>query len=304
MQPLMSEQKQKILSTLIVSIGAFLGFQALSYTIGLYQLKTSLFLSFYIYAFHIFWLTFLFDLHFKKRGVLANARLNHKGISMFWHAFKDRCAHVRKWEYLRHYQNYLVLPGLIYWSTVTLLFLNPFNPILKMLLVASATFAMSVAYWYMKEHISRRLEHQDRWIKVLSLVKLFAAFLIYSAMIGVTFHYGYDAFFLLSAVMTITFLLVYQALFQHNLLNFNIFLWIIIIALIMALIAIWVMSNWNAEYFTAGLVMLAVYNTLWGILHHHLDKTLTRRVAFEYIVMMVFIVSFLFASHNFNQRVV
>lgn len=299
-----SEQKEKFLSTLIVTIGAFLGFEALSYIIGIYQLKGSLYVAFYVYAFHIFWLTFLFDLHLKKRGVLATAKLNHRGIRMVWEAFIQRIEHVRKWEYLRHYQNYLVLPGLLYWSAVILLFLNPFDNQLKQLIVISSTAALSVAYWYMKEHISRRLEAMDHWIRVLSVVKLFAAFLVYSAAVGTTIHFGFGPDFLFAAVVTLTFLLLYQALFQHRLLNFQIVIWILVIAFAQGVASYWVYNNWNTEYFTAGLVMLAVYNTLWGILHHHLDKTLTRKVVFEYVIMMVFIITFLLAGHNFNQRVI
>ena len=71
----------------------------------------------------------------------------------------------------------------------------------------------------------------------------------------------------------------------------------------MALVSFWVYSNWNSEYLTAGLVMLAVYNAAWGILHHRLDNTLTKKVAFEYLAMMVFIVTLVFAGHNFNQRI-
>ena len=297
------EQREKYLSNLIVTLGAFLGFEAISYAIGIYQLKQSMYLAFYIYAFHIFWLTFLFDLHFKKRGVLAYARMNHTGMKMFWEALKDRLAHIRKWEYIRHYQNYLVLPGTLYWSVVILLFLNPFKDGLKQIIILSATFAMSVAYWYMKEHVSRQLEHQEVWIKVLAVVKLFAAFLIYSAILGVTFNYAYDASFLLSCVFTLTFLLVYQALFQHRLLNFEIFVWIIIIGFAMAVVSYWVYQNWNTQYFSGGLVLLAVYNMLWGILHNYLDKTLTRKIVFEYFIMMVLIISVLLASHNFNQRI-
>ena len=298
-----NEQKEKYLSTLIVTLGAFLGFEAVSYAIGIYQLKSSLYLSFYIYAFHIFWLTFLFDLHFKKRGVLANARLNHQGAKMFWEAFKQRVAHVRNWEYWRHYQNYLVLPGVLYWSVVILLFLNPFKFGVKQAIILSASFAMSVAYWFMKEHVSRALEHQAEWIKVLGLVKLFAAFLIYSAILGVTFNQGFDGWFLLTSTLTLTFLLVYQALFQHRLLNFEIFLWIVIISFVMGIVSLWVYQNWDTQYFSGGLVMLAVYNMLWGILHNYLDKTLNRRVVWEYLVMMVLVISVLFASHNFGQRV-
>lgn len=300
----MSAQKQRYLSIFIVTLGAFLGFQAVSYTIGIFQLKIGLFLSLYIYAFHIFWLTFLFDLHLKKRGVLAIARLNNKGVRIFWEAFKQRVEHLKNWDYLRHYQNYLVLPAMIYWGTVSLLYLNPFKGELKQMIVWSATFAMGVAYWFMKEHISRRLEAQYSWIKVLSLVKLYAAFLLYCALIGVSFRYDLSVGFLMIATMIVTFLLVYQALFQHHLLTIHIFTWNIIIALAMGIIAVWVYTYWNAEYFSGGLVMLAVYNTLWGILHHELDKTLTRKIVFEYVIMMLLIISFLFAGHNFGQRII
>jgi hypothetical protein len=300
----MGETKHKILSTLIVSIGAFLGFQAVSYVIGIYQLKSAVQVAFYIYFFHIFWLTFLFDLHLKKRGVFAVAKLNHQGAKLFWEACKQRLAHLRRWEYLRHYQNYLVLPGLLYWSTVVLLLLNPFAGGLKQAIVFSSSIAMSVAYWFMKEHVSRRLESQHHWILILSIVKLFAAFLVYTALIWTAKHYGFGADFLLPATITLTFLLLYQALFQHNFLNFHIFIWIVIIALAMGVVSFWVFENWNTQYFSAGLVMLAVYNTMWGILHHYLDKTLTRKVVFEYLAMMLLIISILFASHNFNQKVI
>jgi len=299
-----SETKNKIISVFIVTFGAFLGFEALSYIIGIYQLRGSLYVAFYVYAFHIFWLTFVFDLHLKKRGVLANARLNHKGIKMVWMACQDRIEHLKRWDYLRHYQNYLVLPGLLYWGTVILLFLNPFKTNLKQFLIIASTVALNVAYWYMKEHVSKNLEHQHHWLRVLSIVKLYTGFIVYSAVIGVAFNQGFDAGFLMMATVILTFLMLYQALFQHRLLTLQVLLWVIIISMTTGLVSLWVYQNWSSEYFTAGLVVLAVYNSLWGILHHHLDKTLTRQVVLEYLSMMIFIVSILVAGHNFNQRVI
>jgi len=303
MNPLMSEQKHKILSTVIVTMTAFLGFEALSFSIGIYQLKSSLFLSFYIYAFHILWLTFVFDLHFKERGIIDVIKLNHRGLKLFWEALKLRFKYMANWQHWRHYQNHLVLPGLAYWSTVILLFLNPFNSGLKQALVIFATITMAVGYWFFHEHISRHLEVVNWGIKILSVVKLFVAFMVYSALVGVTSYFGYDVWFLLLATFTLTFLLIYQALFQHNLLTFSIFLWIVIIAMVMAIVSMWVYGNWNAQYFSAGVVMLAIYNTLWGLLHHYLDRSLTRTVVLEYLVMLLLVISILFASHNFNQRV-
>src|SRR5436190_24062661 len=103
-----NELKHKLISTFIVSVGAFLGFEAVSYILGIYQLNTGIAVAFYVYIFHIFWLTFLFDLHLKKRGIMASIQLNEKGEKMVWEAVKQRTEHLRKWEYLRHFQNYLV----------------------------------------------------------------------------------------------------------------------------------------------------------------------------------------------------
>jgi hypothetical protein len=294
-KPLLNETKHKILSVLIVTIGALLGFEAISGAIGIYQIKTGLYLSFYIYAFHIFWLTFLFDMHLKTRGVWGNNLRE---------ALRLRFAYMKNWYHFRHFQNYLVLPGIIYWGTVILLLLNPFDTALKQGITICSTIALSVAYWFMKEHISKRLEHQDHWIRILSLVKIYAAFILFSATVGVTFYYGFNSSFLFLSVFTLTFLLIYQALFQHRLLSFQIFAYVLLIAVVLALASLWIFNNWNTEYFAAGLVLLAVYNSLWGILHHHLDKTLTKKIAVEYMAMSALVITIVLASHNFSQRVI
>jgi hypothetical protein len=303
MRALMNETKNKILSNIIVTTGAFLGFEALSFSVGVYQIKIYVFLAFVIYFFHIFWLTFLFDLHLKKRGVLANAKLNHKGMKMVWEAFKNRVEHVKNWHYWQHYQNYLILPGVAYWSVVVLLFLNPFKHSLKQLIIISATFSLSVAYWFMRAHVSRKLESHESWISILALVKLFAAFLIYSAILGLAWYYGFDWTVIFYSIFALTFLLIYQALFQHNLFRFQVAVGVFAISIFVGLVALWVYAFWGGEYFTGGLVMLAFYNTLWGSIHHYLDKSLTRKVAFEYVFMMILVISILMAGHNFNERV-
>ncbi|MBI4363249.1 MAG: hypothetical protein HY545_00165, partial [Candidatus Doudnabacteria bacterium] len=221
-KPLMGERKQKMLSTLIVSFGAFFGFEALSYILEIYQLKTYAYVAIYVYLFHIFWLTFLFDLHFKNRGVLT-ANLDYKGFALLRNALKMRFEHVFTWKYYRHYQNYLILPGLLYWSIAILLFLNPFKPLLKQIIIVLGSICMMVAYWYMKEFFSRRLEAHELGIKVLAFVKIFAAFFIYSAIFGLTGFFNLGIWFAVPAIFATTFLLVYQALFQHKFLSFDIY---------------------------------------------------------------------------------
>jgi hypothetical protein len=298
------QKKHKVISTLIVTVGAFIGFQAVSYVVGLYQLNQALFLSFYIYIFHVLWLMFVFDLHLKKRSVIANLKLSHQGFGLLWRALLERFSYMLNWHHFRHFQNHLVLPGLIYWATIVLIYLNPFNYTMKQVIILAATACLNVAYWYMKEHVTSRMEARVVSLRLLALVKLFTAFMIYSAVMGVTIHFGYSAWFLGTATGVITFLLMYQALFQHDFINLSVLLWILIVSSVMAGVSMLVYQYWNTQYFAAGLVMLAVYNSMWGLLHHHLEKTLTGRIALEYLAMTALVISLLLGSHNFDQRVV
>lgn len=303
MRPLMSENKQRFLSTLIVSCGAVVGFEALAYIVGIYQIKTYISLAFYIYIFHALWLTFLFDLHLKKRGILASLRLTHHGMRLVGQALKERVRHLTHWDHLRHYQNYLILPAIIYWSVVVLLFLNPFRQVVKQFIILTAGLSMSIAYWYFKERFNARLEQHETWLKVLNIVKLFTAFLAYSGAIGLTWYYGLGVDFLIMLTFVATFLLLYQALFQHKLLSFRVLLFIIIIAAIISLVSALVYYYWGTNYLSGGLVLLSIYNMLWGIFHHYLDQKLNRRIFLEYVLMMILILSFLFASHDFRPQV-
>ena len=291
----MTQKQHKILSTLIITAVSFFGFEILNYIIGLYQLRGSLFVAIYFYAFHIFWLFFLFDLHLK-------AKIDWQ--KSFVEGLRERFAHLKQWAYIRHFLNYLILPSILYWSAVILMFLNPFNYNLKHAIAFTTTAALSVAYYYMKEHISRKFEHDSNWLFVLAIVKLFAVFMSYSAAVALTFYMGMNTNFLFDMVLVATFLLLYQALFQHGLLNLEIILWVLGIALLMACCSLWVYHNWNTEYFAAALGLVAIYNMFWGLLHNYLDKTLDKKIALEYLAMMILILSLILASHNFSQKVI
>ena len=288
MKTLFGPVKHKIISVAIVSLGALLGFEALSFILGIYQIGMFVHVAVYIFLFHVFWLTFLFDLHLKNR---------------FWKSLKERTEHVFNWHYFRHYLNFYILPGLIYWSVVCILFLNPFNTLIKQTAIVAGSFCMSVAYWFFKETYSRKLELHEHSIKYLSLVKLFTAFLLYSAVLGITWYFGYGRNFLITFVFIGTYALLYQALFQHKLLSLNAHAFMLLTAAATTAAGLAVYQFWNSEYFTGGLVLLSVYNFMWGILHHRMDKTLNAKVIGEYFFITVLLLSILISTHNFGPRI-
>ncbi len=304
MKPLFSEYKQKVLSSILATLVSLIGFEVLNFILGeTYQLVTFARVAVYVYVFHFLWLTFLFDLHFKKRAVLAEFSPDHKGLRLLWKAFIERVRHMLNWHYFRHYLNFLILPAIVYWSVILLMSINPFDANLKQLIIIISTICLAVIYWHFKEIFRKNFELHDFGFKILTLVKLLAVFLFYSAVIGYTFYFGFGPGFLFTSVFIGTFLLVYQALFQHRLLGKKVFLSNLAIALVTAAVSYWIYQVWNYVYLTAALVLLAVYNTCWGALHHYWDNNLTKRLAIEYIILLLLVLSILLASHDFTPRI-
>lgn len=292
----------KILSTFFVSIITLLGFASLGAIIGLNQPEIFFKTAVYIYAFHILWIVFVYDLHLKHRASveLTSAKLR----DLIRRALIVRFKHFLHWPYLRHYLNYLILPTLVFWSVAMLLYMNPFFMGLKNAIIFAATGTLAVYYWHMKEHLAARFEQRSWSLKVFGAVKLIAAYLVFAAVFGAATYYGLDRNLLFYFVLTTSFLLIYQALFQHDFTGPKMTLIILAVSVLIGITGVWIVLIWNAQYFTAALVLLAIYNTLWAFVHHTLDKTFTSQLALEYLVLAMLIVSIIFATHNFGTRVI
>ena len=128
---------------------------------------------------------FLYDLHFKNPGALSRAIKRHETVAYWLHrsckilfsAFWDRIYHIRSWRYFKHFQNYLLLPGIIFWSTVSLLYLNLGRTEVQQTFILLSSIALIITYWYLKEIFRRKKEIVDHDIfVVLSVVKLYSVF--------------------------------------------------------------------------------------------------------------------------------
>jgi hypothetical protein len=299
----MHSLQHKVVSVIIATVCVYFGFQALDLILGIYQVETYFTVAWYVFAFHVFWLTFIFDLHLKRSGHLAHARVHFKGARILWEALKNRVRHLYHWNYLRHYLNYLILPAVLYWSVIVLMYLNPFHELFKDALIVASTAATAVAYWYLKEAFSHHMELHHSGLKVLSLVKIFTAYLSYTSLIALGWYFGLSLSVMLPVVFIISFLLLYQALFQHRLLRWDVYPAMLMFATLMSLVFAAVFQSWNVNYYTAGLMVGVVYNGAWSILHRYLDRTLNWKILWEYAFMLVVLVSLILATHDFQGRI-
>src|SRR3989344_6464451 len=154
----MKLRTQKTISALLIALVVFGGFEALVYIVNLNEPVVFLKAVFVIYVYLAVKISLLYDLHFKNPGALNRARARHESISHWLHrslrivgsAFADRISHLLKKHHWLQFQNYLILPGMLFWTTAILLYIDFGNSRLQQVLVLLSGAALVVNYWYLK----------------------------------------------------------------------------------------------------------------------------------------------------------
>lgn len=304
-------RQQKIISSALIAIVAYGGFEIVVYILNLNQPVLFIKSAFAVWLYLAFKITFLYDLHFKQAGALQRSKKRHEAvshkvlriISIILSAVSDRFSHLLKKHHWAQFQNYLILPGLVFWGTVILLYVNMGNVRLQQILILLSGSALVVNYWYLKEVFFRKTEKLDPDIfSGLGGVKIYASTIIFAASLAIMRRFCLDHWYFLAAVFGVTYLLAHQALFQHRMLYLKSMGWVLLLSATQAWLAFFVYSYWGYNYFTAGVVMTAVYNLMWGTLHYHLDKALTKKAFFEMLLVCLIVSAMLISVTNFKAR--
>ena len=128
----MTQKTQKIVALFAISLAVLGGFEVLIYILNLNQPAIYFQVAFWIFLYLLFNIVFFFDLHFKNRGSWQRALTRHRqiasvlprGLKVLASAFWDRFEHLRRWGYLRQWLHFLLLPGFIFWASVSLFYVN------------------------------------------------------------------------------------------------------------------------------------------------------------------------------------
>ena len=293
----MTQKTQKVITTSWVFIVVAGSFGALINIINLNQPILMFYVALAVWAVLWFWIAFLYDLHFKNRQVW-NVTLKNLG-----EAFYDRFKHLLLWKEYSRALHYLLLPGLLFWSTVVLFYIELGHGKIQFIFAALTTLALTLNYYFIKEVFSRKSEIVDEDIFVsLSVVKVYAAAVVFGSTMAIMRRFCLEPTLFSSAIFSLTFLLIYQALHQHKLVNARNFFVNLVIAGIMAVIAHSVYIFWGYNFYTAAIFFAAVYNLLWGGFHYWLDRALTPRAFAEIVLVCLVISGIVFSATNFRAR--
>ncbi len=279
-----------------IFISFLIGFEALVNIANLNQNQIYVEISGFIYLILLFWLYFLFDLHFRDR--------EHFTAQTLLHAFGRRFKHFANWEHLRYFQNYLILPGVLYWGAVILIAIN-FNHLkLQHFVAVSSALALALSYSMFKEVFNDKAASiNNTHFIVLIYVKLFASWLAYSAALGIVWYYCFPTWFFYAVVFLVALMLLYQSLFQFCVLSGQHFLIVLGIAAAVTISSFFVYKYWNVNYFSAGLFMTAIYNFGWSLFYHKIKETLSLQVFMEQLAILALILIMVFGVTDFKAKI-
>ena len=223
---------------------------------------------------------------------------------MIWRALRLRFHYLRNWSHWLHFQNYLILPAMLYWGVVLLIFLNPFDQLRKQVFIICGTLMLAMVFWYFKTVFTSYSSAILEVRYLMFAVMVISGFMVFASALGISWYLGLENAVFLATVGALTFLLLYQSLFHHSLLNLQRNLkYALFGALFMLLPAYLVTKYWSVNYYTAGVLLAGCLHWYWSNALQWLQKQLTWKRVFEYTALFLFIVLFVLATTNFHARI-
>ncbi|PIR97320.1 MAG: hypothetical protein COT91_01970 [Candidatus Doudnabacteria bacterium CG10_big_fil_rev_8_21_14_0_10_41_10] len=294
-----------------ISLLIFLGFQALSYIIGLNETTTFLLVAVVLYLYMVFKLTFIFDLNLKKARAWEESVKHYKAFDtiplrntrIILRAIKLRFHYLTHWSNWRHFQNYLILPGFLYWSIIILFFLNPFDLIAKQIFVVVGTLLLTVILWHFKMVFITYGKASIILRYLLFASTILTSFLIFSGILGLKWYFGISDMNFITAIFASAFLLFYQSLFHRDKVNLKNLFFVLLGVALVALGGYFITLYWRVNFYSAGALLAGVAYTYWGIFLLHLTKRLTFRQVMEHAWVMAFVLLYVLATTNFSARI-
>ena len=283
MRRLLHPKEHKSILVSFLALASFAGFEALALALRYYQIGVFWQLAAYLYLFLLLWVGFSYHTH--RRHALTPAARRSSG----------------------HYHellNYLILPTVIFWATAALLYLDPFARGLQFFWTLLGASGLGAGLWYLKTVFRGHKKSTANQRGVAYLAKLLASYLAAAAAFGIGHHMGYGGAWTAFLIFLTSMLLMRQALFQHHEINSHTITLTFAASGIVALAGYYIYGLWSVNFYTAALALSALYNTIWGFVHHeYIARDLTRKIAYEYLAVLFVIYVFLLSTTNFAERI-
>jgi len=187
------------------------------------------------------------------------------------------------WSKLKTDLIHLILPVLIFWGLLFLLFSFSNNLWRQFIILISSLFFFLIVWSFGVEKRKSIFA-----FNILSLGTIFTAFLIYSACWAFYLTFNIPLWSLMIVLILVSFLLFYQIvnLFFSFIAHFWLYLGVFV--LIIGEVA-WSLSFWPTGHLTAGLILTLVFYLLWEFFSYWFEGRMKKSIILEHLLLCLFI---------------
>jgi hypothetical protein len=190
------------------------------------------------------------------------------------------CSRERGCRYRGKFAVFAIPPIFLFLGLIGFLFFNT-SAALREIFIILATGA----YFIIFSEIFSRVTHAAH-----DVVKFLIIFLLFDSVLELVHYFKLPLYFILLLILAITLLLLHHMFWRLLALKKKYSLIGICVAIFLGTFT-WIAAYfWPlASYFVLAIMIMSLYYVAWGMLHHHIDFHLTKRIVLDYILIGAFV---------------
>ncbi len=175
---------------------------------------------------------------------------------------------------------FAIPPIFLFWGLVGFLFFNTSFYLREIFLIVS-----TLAFFVIFSEIFSKFTHHAH-----DLIKFFIIFMLFDSILELVHYFRLPLYFIPLLTLTCAFILMHHMFWRLSALKKNYSLTGLGIGAALGIFA-WIAAIYwpMASYFILALMVMSLYYVAWGLLHHHIEHHLSKKVALDYIFIGAFV---------------
>lgn len=196
--------------------------------------------------------------------------------------------------------HYIIFPVVCFLSTIVFFIFVP-GKVFQQVYIIIASFLFGALLFYVGNFILGHTEIKKtyRHYTLFDIVVLVCSFVSYGALFGLYLFLSWPTWVLLLLSLVISLFLSFYYFWYNKLFHRKHLLHYLAFSLI-AIEAAWAMTFWSTGFLARGIVLFILFYVFSGLLKHHHQNTLTRRIIQEYLVTSIIVLGLVLGTTKWS----
>jgi len=195
--------------------------------------------------------------------------------------------------YFQHILNHYLVPITLYLFTLVFIYLNTNFP-LKIIIFFIVSVSLLICLVNVRSYFLNKLMIEHSTHSIYDGMKLIVFFLTSNALLHLYFNSTINIFVLLLLISLLTAIGIGLIFIRNNLFTKEVSITVILSSIIIALCAFLALRVLNFTLVQANLIMLTLFYFIVAIIHHRIERTLTRKIILNYLMFCLIVIALMY----------